>query len=80
MCHVNMHEAKTDLSKLIRLLETGQEDVVYIARSGKPVVQMTLIPPKDSHKRIGVAEGKFQIPEQFDTWDEELEEMFGDAI
>lgn len=76
MCQVNVHEAKTDLSKLIRLLETGQEDVVYIARSGEPVVQMTLIPKKESHKRIGVAEGKFKAPEGFDTWDKEVEEMF----
>ena len=35
---VNILEAKTELSKLIRLVETGKEESVIIARYGKPVV------------------------------------------
>lgn len=80
MTQVNMLEAKTDLSKLVKMLETKQEEVIYLARNGTAVAQMTLIPEKPDKKRIGVAEGKFKVPDEFDTWDKEVEEMFGGAI
>lgn len=77
MTQVNMLEAKTDLSKLVKMLETKQEEVIYLARNGTAVVQMTLIPKTPASKRIGVAEGKFKVPDEFDVWDKEIEEMFG---
>ena len=77
MIQVNMLEAKTELSKLVKLLESKQEDVIYLARNGTPIVQMVLIPEKSADNRIGVAEGKFKIPDGFDKWDKEIEEMFG---
>lgn len=80
MTQVNMLEAKTDLSRLVRMLETKQEDVIYLARNGKAIVQMTLISKKSDKKRIGVAEGKFKVPDEFDCWDREVEEMFGEEI
>lgn len=75
MIQVNMMEAKIDLSKLVKMLETKQEDVIYLARNGTAVVQMTLIPERPVSKRIGVAEGKFKVPDEFDVWDKEIEEM-----
>ena len=69
----NMPEAKTELSRLVRILETQQEDVIYLARNGMPVAQMTLLPKKPERKRIGVAEGKFKVPEEFDAWECEVE-------
>ena len=80
MTQVNMFEAKTDLSKLIKMLETKQEDVIYLARNGTAVAQMTLIPKAPYKKRIGIAEGKFKIPDEFDAWDKEIEEMFGGEV
>lgn len=77
MTQVNMLKAKTDLSKLVKMPETGQEEVIYLARNGKAVVQMTLIPKTPASKRIGAAEGKFKVPDDFDAWDKEIEEMFG---
>ena len=62
MTQVNMLEAKTELSRLIRLLETKQEDIVLIARNGG----------------LGIAKAKFKIPKDFDSWDGEVEEMFGE--
>ena len=76
MTQVNMLEAKTDLSKLVKLLETKQEDVIYLARNGTAVVQMTLISKKPVGKRIGVAEGKFKVPDEFEAWDKEVEEKY----
>lgn len=80
MTQVNMLEAKSDLSKLVKLLESKQEDVIYLARNGTAVVQMTLIPKKSANRRIGVAEGKFKVPDEFDKWDKEVEDMFGGEI
>ncbi len=80
MTQVNMLEAKTELSRLVKMLEMRQEEVIYLARNGKAVAQMTLIPQESVHKRIGVAEGKFRVPDEFESWDREVEEMFGGEI
>lgn len=76
MVQANMLEAKTSLSKLVRKLETREEDVVYIARNNVPVVQMTLVEHTPAKRRIGAAEGKFNVPDEFDSWDEEVAGMF----
>ncbi len=76
MTLVNMNEAKLDLFRLINKLETKEEDVIYITRDGVNVAQITLIPKTNRPKRIGVAAGKFTVPENFDEMDKEIEEMF----
>ena len=76
MMQANMHEAKTELSRLVKALESHEEDVVYIARNGQPIVQMTLVDLSKPVQRIGVAEGKFTVPDDFDSWDSEVEELF----
>ncbi len=76
MVQANMLEAKTELSKLVKMLESGQEDVVYIARNNVPIVQMTLVDLPKETKRIGVAKGRFSLPDDFDAWDGEVEDMF----
>lgn len=80
MVQVNMFEAKTDLSKLVRMLESHEEDVIYIARNGVEIAQLTLISRPDVSKRIGIAEGKLILPddfdEQFDNADGEIAELF----
>lgn len=80
MAQVNVLEDKTDLSKLVNLLETKQEEVIYLKKNGVTVAQMTLIPKKTAGKRIGAAEGKFTVPDEFDSWDKEVAEMFGGEI
>ena len=47
------------------------------ARAGKPVVKITYIEPVDVSKRIGIAKGKFEMPEDFDDCNEEIARMFG---
>ena len=79
MTQVNMLEAKTDLSRLVQLLETRQEEVILIAKDGVPVVEMKLA-KKPAAKRIGVARGKFHVPDDFDKWDDEIADMFGDQL
>lgn len=80
MAQVNLLEAKTDLSKLVRLLETHQEEVILIAKDGIPVVEMKLAKRTSPSKRIGVAKGKLHVPDDFDKWDGEITEMFGDIL
>jgi prevent-host-death family protein len=64
---VNVHHAKTNLSKLISAVESG-EDVV-IARNGKPAVRLVLVEPaRKSRKNIlGSGIGKFWIAPDFDS-------------
>ena len=76
MTQINMLEAKTDLSKWVKKLENREEDVVVLARGGKPVAQLILFPKSPEKSRLGVAKGKFTIPKDFDQWDSEIEEMF----
>lgn len=79
MTQVNMLQAKTNLSKLVGMLLNGEEDVIYIARNGEAVAQLTRIEPKP-RKKIGVAKGKITIPDDFDAWDSEVENMFSGEI
>ena len=72
MMQVSVREAKADLSKLIRLVENKREDEVRIARNGRPVVKIVLINPVPGSKRIGVAEGKFVVPDDLDAGSEEI--------
>jgi prevent-host-death family protein len=71
---VNIHHAKTNLSKLIEMAEKGEPFV--IARAGKPVVKVVAYsdtPPR----RFGVLKGKFEVPDDIDTpFKEDIERMF----
>lgn len=63
MTQVNIHEAKTHLSRLLRRVSTGEE--VVIARAGRPIAR--LLPVEPRKKRIlGQDEGLFEVPEDFD--------------
>ncbi len=75
MLQVNVLEAKTDLSKLMRLLETNREDVIRIARNGKPIVEMKAVQNAPVSSRIGIAKGKFVAPDDFDKDNEAIANM-----
>ena len=72
---VNVLEAKTDFSKLIRLLESGREEYIIVARNGRPVVKMSLLEDSPVSRRIGIAKGKFRAPEDFDANNDEAAAM-----
>lgn len=58
---VNMHEAKTRLSKLVAEIESGKEAEIILARNGRPVARLVPIeqPRKKKNRLLGIAEGKF---------------------
>jgi prevent-host-death family protein len=61
---VNMHEAKTTLSKLVELVESGEE--VIIARAGQPVAR--LIPATSPQRRtLGAWKGRVWMADDFDA-------------
>ena len=61
---VNVHEAKTNLSKLLQRVQEGEE--VVIAKAGKPIARLTRIQSKSSPRKIGSAAGEFVVPPDFD--------------
>ncbi len=74
---VNMHEAKTQLSKLVAQLESGAEDEITIARNGRPVARLVRMDEAcDSRRRIGAAKGAFTLPEQTEELDRKVAELF----
>ena len=64
---VNIHEAKTHLSRLVKAAAAGEPFV--IARRGKPVVKVVaLTAPEDgATRRIGFLAGSISVPEDFDS-------------
>lgn len=74
---VNIHEAKTHLSRLIEKAVKGQPFI--IAKAGKPLVKVEAIVPEDPKpvRRFGFLEGQFSVPDDFDEMGrEEIEAMF----
>jgi len=75
---VNIHEAKTHLSRLIEEASKGESFV--IAKAGKPVVRVTAIesPSGAQIRRLGFLEGNISVPDDFDRMgQEEIDRMFG---
>lgn len=64
MAEVNVHEAKTHLSRLLLRVAGGEE--IVIARAGKPVARLVPIEPKPQ-RVLGQDEGLFEVPEDFDA-------------
>ncbi len=63
MKKVNIYEAKTRLSQLVDEAASGRD--VVIARAGRPVVRLTRLRGTRRKRRLGVLDGKFRIPEDF---------------
>ena len=70
---VNIHEAKTHLSRLIERASKGESFI--IAKAGKPMVRVVPIEPEPPHtpQRLGFMKGRGKIPDDFDT-------MYADEI
>lgn len=66
MQQVNIHDAKTNLSKLIEKAIHGESFI--IAKAGKPMVTVSAYtPPPDPAKRVGFLSGMIGVPEDFDS-------------
>ncbi len=75
---VNIHEAKTHLSRLIEKAAKGEPFI--IAKSGRPMVKVVPIeaPVAGETRRLGFMAGQFSVPDDFDRMGEEhIEGLFG---
>ena len=65
MRRVNIHEAKTHLSRLVDEVSAGEE--IVIAKAGKPLAR--LIPFREARRRrkLGLLAGRFSVPDDFDA-------------
>lgn len=62
---VNIHEAKTHLSRLLERALGGEE--IVIMKAGKPLVRLMPVASGPIRRKIGTAKGEFQVPDDFDA-------------
>jgi prevent-host-death family protein len=75
---INIHEAKTHLSRLVEQAAAGEPFV--IAKAGKPLVKVTALaaPESGERKRLGFLNGQITTPDDFDRMGSAaIERMFG---
>ncbi|MCX8017770.1 MAG: type II toxin-antitoxin system prevent-host-death family antitoxin [Rhodocyclaceae bacterium] len=72
---VSLFEAKTHLSRLVEQIATGAETEIVISRNGKPVARVLPIQP-DASRRIGIARGEFEVPDDIDAHNAEVAALF----
>jgi prevent-host-death family protein len=73
---VNMLEAKSNLSRLVEAVESGAEKEIVIARNGRPAAKLVPVRQPAVGMRIGVAKGKYVIPENIDADNDLIEKLF----
>lgn len=73
---VNMHDAKTQLSRLVARAAKG--DSFVIAKAGKPMVKVTAVNAPSTQRRLGFLQGEISVPKDFDRMGEqEIAALFG---
>lgn len=71
---VNVHEAKTHLSRLLKRVAAGEE--ITIARDGVPVAKLITVGPESTSRLMGMDRGTIWISDDFDAPDLALEALF----
>lgn len=76
MTVTNIHQAKTNLSKLIEKTQNGEE--VIIAKAGKPVAKLVAFKEELTPRQFGLWKGKIWVADDFDDEDSALNKLFYD--
>ena len=71
---VNVHQAKTQLSRLLEHAEAGE--AILIARAGKPVARLIPFRPEQPQRQPGLWRGQVQIAQDFDELPPDLAAAF----
>lgn len=77
---VNIHEAKTHLSRLVEQAAKGEPFI--IAKAGRPMVKVSAldVPSSGQIRRLGFLSGQIKVPQDFDRMGAQvIEELFGDG-
>lgn len=78
---VNMHEAKTNFSRLIAAIRSGAEEEIIVAQNGVPAARIVPIVKPNKHRKFGFAKGRFAFDhDAFKALDAEVEAMFHESI
>lgn len=72
---VSLFDAKTHLSRLVEQIASGAEDEIMITRNGTPVARV-LPMVSDVSRRIGLARGEFEVPDDIDRHNVEVAALF----
>lgn len=65
LMEVNVHQAKTHLSKLLRRVAGGDE--IIISRAGVPMARLVAVEPRATPRPVGMYRGQFTVPDDFDA-------------
>jgi prevent-host-death family protein len=71
---INIHEAKTHLSRLVERVEGGEE--IVIARAGRPVARLVPMQTRIAPRQPGIWRGRVQMSPDFDVTDPETLDAF----
>ena len=76
MRQINIHEAKTHLSRLVDEAASGEPFI--IAKAGRPVAKVVPVDAEPTRERLGFMKGFVKVPEDFDRLGErEIADLFG---
>jgi prevent-host-death family protein len=75
MDYINIHQAKSTLSRLVQAIKSGEEQEIIIARNGEPAARLV---PIASHPQIrfGLGKGKIRLSEDFDRDNADITRLF----
>lgn len=76
MKFVSISVAKSSLSRLVYAIESGAESEVVIARDGRPAARLVPLANPLAGKRLGVARGRFVVPDSIDSSNARVERLF----
>lgn len=76
MSAVSLFNAKTHLSQLVEQIASGATDEIVIARHGQPVARLVPVERPDASRRIGIAAGEFEVPDDIDRNNTEVARLF----
>ena len=62
---INIHEAKTHLSRLVEGVVAGEE--IIIAKAGKPMARLVALAKPAGRRKLGILAGKMVVPDDFDA-------------
>jgi prevent-host-death family protein len=71
-----MFDAKSQLSRLVESVESGAEPEIIIARNGRPAARLVPIAQGPSGRRIGIAKGRFDVPDTIDGDEDAIAALF----
>jgi prevent-host-death family protein len=78
---INIHDAKTHLSRLVERAAKGESFI--IAKAGRPMVKVVALdaPVAGEQRRLGFMQGEIKVPDDFDTLGrDEIERLFGGGV